>query len=499
MNSNKIYLAIDLKSFYASTECIALGLDPLNTNLVVADESRTNKTICLAVSPALKSFGVPSRPRLFEVEQKIKSLNLAKQKQLHTRLPRSSIYKNELFKNKFLKVDYLVVPPRMHFYLEMSTKIYQIYLRFVSQDDIHVYSIDEVFIDLTSYLKTYGVNAHTLTKKILTTIMQETGITATAGIGENLYLAKVAMDIVAKKIKADKDGVRIAHLTVASYRKYLWAHEPITDFWRVGRGYAKRLAKLGLNTMGDIAACSLGTLSDKYNEELLYKNFGVNAELLIDHAWGKETTTLTDIKNYRPKHNSLGSGQVLMRPYTFMEARLIVREMSEALVLELLRKKLVTNQIMLTISYDIKSLTFCSYTGPTTIDFYGREVPKHGHGTTNFKKMTASDDLITPSVLKLYAQITNPRLLIRKITITASNIMSKKAAATLQYSEQLDLFSKPNDSQRLNQDVDREERKQQVILALKERYGQRAIFKASDLKKEATALQRGNQIGGHKA
>ena len=408
MPRERKYIAIDLKSFYASVECVERRLNPLTTNLVVADASRTEKTICLAVSPSLKAYGISGRARLFEVIQKVKEINDQRQRKARRKLTEKSFRDGELKNNPNLLVSFIAAPPRMAYYIEYSTKIYDIYLKYVSQDDIHVYSIDEVFLDVTDYLKNYKMSAHDLARTIIKDILQSTGITATAGIGTNLYLCKVAMDIVAKHVEADEDGVRIAELDEMSYRRLLWNHTPITDFWRVGKGYAKKLENVHLYTMGDIARCSLGSEKDYYNEELLYKLFGVNAELLIDHAWGYEPCTIKDIKKYKPRDKSIGSGQVLHEPYTYDKARLIVKEMVDMLTLDLVDKNLVTDQIVLTIGYDIKNINH-SYTGETKIDMYGRKIPKHSHGTANMKFPTSSTKLITEKVLELYDRIVNKK------------------------------------------------------------------------------------------
>ena len=413
MPRERKYIAIDLKSFYASVECVERRLNPLTTNLVVADASRTEKTICLAVSPSLKAYGISGRARLFEVIQKVKEINDQRQRKARRKLTEKSFRDGELKNNPNLLVSFIAAPPRMAYYIEYSTKIYDIYLKYVSQDDIHVYSIDEVFLDVTDYLKNYKMSAHDLARTIIKDILQSTGITATAGIGTNLYLCKVAMDIVAKHVEADEDGVRIAELDEMSYRRLLWNHTPITDFWRVGKGYAKKLENVHLYTMGDIARCSLGSEKDYYNEELLYKLFGVNAELLIDHAWGYEPCTIKDIKKYKPRDKSIGSGQVLHEPYTYDKARLIVKEMVDMLTLDLVDKNLVTDQIVLTIGYDIKNINH-SYTGETKIDMYGRKIPKHSHGTANMKFPTSSTKLITEKDLELYDRIVNKKLLIRR-------------------------------------------------------------------------------------
>lgn len=498
--SDKAYIAIDLKSFYASVECIQRGLDPITTNLVVADSSRTEKTICLAVSPSLKSFGIPGRPRLFEVVQKVREVNALRQQNAPERtFVGSSSDFLQLQSHPELAVDYIVAPPRMACYMETSTAIYQIYLRYFAPEDIHVYSIDEVFIDATGYLKLYGLSPRELTVKVILDVLNETGITATAGIGTNLYLCKVAMDIVAKHIPPDENGVRIAQLDEMSYRQQLWSHRPITDFWRVGRGYSRKLEKVGLHTMGDIARCSLGGPNDFHNEDLLYKLFGVNAELLIDHAWGWEPCTIHQIKAYRPISNSLGSGQVLHCAYTAEKARLVMREMADLLVLDLVEKELVTNQMVLSVGYDIENLTDSNirkkYTGAVVTDPYGRKIPKHAHGTVNLAGYTASTREILDAVTDLYDQIVDTNLLVRRLNIVASNVRPNNYADASSSLEQLDLFAPAEPKP----DPKRELRRQQTVLSIKRRFGKNAILKGMNLEEGATALDRNRQIGGHKA
>ena len=421
--TERTYLAIDLKSFYASVECVERGLDPLTTNLVVADASRTEKTICLAVSPSLKAYGIPGRARLFEVVQRVKEVN-AQRKMLAPGRTFSgeSCDAARLAASPDLAASYITATPRMAHYIDYSTRIYDIYLHYVAPEDIHVYSIDEVFMDVTPYLATYGLSARELAQKIILDVLHTTGITATAGIGSNLYLCKVAMDIVAKHAKPDQHGVRIAKLNEMTYRRLLWAHRPLTDFWRVGRGYAKKLEAYGLFTMGDIARCSIGKANDLYNENLLYRLFGVNAELLIDHAWGWEPCTMADIKSYRPAANSLGAGQVLQCPYPFDKALLVAQEMADQLVLDLLEKGLATDQIVLTVGYDIENLSDPArrqdYRGAVTTDFYGRRVPRHAHGTAALGGHTASAKRIIHAVTDLFRRIVDPHLLVRRITLT---------------------------------------------------------------------------------
>ena len=500
----KQYVAIDLKSFYASVECIERELDPMTTNLVVADASRTEKTICLAVSPSLKAFGVPGRPRLFEVVQKVGEVNALRQSRAPGRtLTGKSWDALQLQADPTLGVDYLVAPPRMAHYMEHSAKIYGIYLKYVAPEDIHVYSIDEVFMDVTPYLRNRGMTAREFTRMIIQDVVDTTGITATAGIGTNLYLCKVAMDIVAKHMEADEYGVRIAELDELSYRRLLWNHRPLTDFWRVGRGYVKRLEKVGLYTMGDVARCSLGRSDEFYNEELLYKLFGVNAELLIDHAWGWEPCTIAQIKSYRPQTNSLGSGQVLHCPYTSEKAKLVVREMTDMLVLDLVDKGLVTDQMVLTVGYDIENLTDPEirkhYSGPVVTDHYGRKVPKHAHGTVNLSRATSSTRWIVDAVMELYDRIVDPKLLVRRINLTAARVRAEQIESQSQTFEQLDLFSDLQQQEEENAALEREKRRQQALLHIKKKYGKNAIVKGMNLEEGATAMDRNKQIGGHKA
>ena len=433
MAKQKTYIAIDLKSFYASVECKERNRDPLTTNLVVADKSRTEKTICLAVSPSLKNYGIPGRPRLFEVVQKVKEANNNRRRKAPNRtFTGSSDDSTELNANLALEIDYIVAPPRMAYYLEYSTKIYSVYLKYIAPEDIFPYSIDEVFIDATNYLNTYQMTARELAMTIIQDVLKTTGITATAGIGTNMYLCKIAMDIVAKHIEPDKDGVRIAELDEMSYRRQLWNHRPLTDFWRVGKDYAKKLEEHGLFTMGDIARCSIGKPNELHNEELLYKLFGINAELLIDHAWGYEPCTMENVKSYKPETNSVSSGQVLHCPYDFDKAKLVVKEMTDLMVLDLVDKGLVTDQIVLTIGYDIENLTdpdrSRKYKEDVTIDRYGRRVPKHAHGTTNLKRQTSATMLITDAVMELYDRIVDENLLIRRINITANRLVDENSA-----------------------------------------------------------------------
>jgi len=477
------------------------GLDPLTTNLVVADQSRTEKTICLAVSPSLKAYGIPGRARLFEVVQRVKEVNAKRQSNAprHTFTGASSSAP-ELKANPSLAVDYVIAPPQMARYMKTSTEIYQIYLKYIAPEDIHVYSIDEVFMDVTNYLDTYKMTARELAMTMILDVLKNTGITATAGIGTNLYLCKIAMDIGAKHIQPDRNGVRIAELDEMSYRRSLWTHRPLTDFWRVGKGYAKKLEAHGLYTMGDVARCSIGRSTDFYNEELLYKMFGINAELLIDHAWGWEPCTIADIKAYKPESNSIGSGQVLTCPYPFEKARLVVHEMADMLALDLVDKGLVTNQLTLTVGYDIENLTDeTDYRGEVTVDRYGRTVPKHAHGTANLERYTSSAKQIMAAVLALFDRIVDKNLLSRRMYLTANRVVLEANAPDGDGMEQLDLFG---DAQRRAEEcaaLEREKRMQQAVLRIKKRYGKNAILKGMNLEEGATAVSRNGQIGGHKA
>lgn len=506
--SQKTYIAIDLKSFYASVECRERGLDPLTTNLVVADASRTQKTICLAVSPSLKEYGIPGRPRLFEVVQQIKEANAKRiRKAPEGKFMGKTSDSIELKNNPALEIDFIAAPPQMAKYIEWSTRIYNVYLKYAAAEDIHVYSIDEVFIDITSYLKASGLSAREYTKQIIQEVDKTTHITATAGIGTNLYLCKVAMDIMAKKVDADEDGVRIAELDEMSYRKLLWNHRPLTDFWRVGKGYRKKLEENGLFTMGDIARCSIGKANEYHNEDLLYKLFGINAELLIDHAWGWEPCTIADVKAYKPENNCIGSGQVLHCPYTFEKARIIVMEMTDLLVLDLVDKGLVTDQMVLTIGYDIENLNDAirnsEYKGEVTIDHYGRRVPKHAHGTTNLTRKTSSTRIITEAVMELYDRIVNPSLLIRRVTLTANHVTDEKSTVEENSYEQMNLFTnygaRGQRTQEETEELERERRMQKAVLSIKKKYGKNAILKGMNLQEGATTMERNNQIGGHKA
>lgn len=502
------YVSIDLKSFYASVECIERRLNPLTTHLVVADVRRTEKTICLAVSPSLKAYGISGRARLFEVVQRVKEINQERRSRApHCRFTGSSCHTGELEEHPELELSYIIAPPRMAFYIEYSTIIYNIYLKYIAPEDIHVYSIDEVFMDVTHYLKTYRMNPRQLTAKIIQDVFDTTGITAAAGIGTNLYLCKVAMDIVAKHVEPDPNGVRIAELDELSYRKLLWNHRPLTDFWRVGHGYQKKLEEVGLFTMGDIARCSLGSDQDYHNEELLYHLFGVNAELLIDHSWGWEPVTMDLVKAYKPESNSLCSGQVLRQPYDFSKGKLIVQEMTDLLALDLVDKRLVTDQITLTVGYDRENLTFPGnaneYKGEITTDRYGRKVPKHAHGTINLDCQTSSACKITDAALKLYDQIVDPNLLIRRVMLSANHLVDETQVIQTESYEQLDLFTDYTVlEKKKEEEADRyakERRLQEAMLSVKKKYGKNAILKGMNLQKDATTMERNRQIGGHKA
>lgn len=493
------YICIDLKSFYASVECVERNLNPLTTNLVVADSSRTEKTICLAVSPSLKQYGIPGRARLFEVVQKVKNVNVERIRKVpNHKLVGESIDDIELKKHKDYKVDYIAAKPRMALYMEYSKRIYGIYLKYVSKEDIYPYSIDEIFCDLTKYLKLYQMTAKELVTKIIQDVCKTTGITATAGIGTNMYLAKIAMDIVAKHMPADQNGVRIAQLDEMSYRKLLWGHKPITDFWRVGPGYKKRLEQKGIYTMGDIAKCSVD------NEELLYKLLGVNAELLIDHAWGWEPCTIKDAKEYKPRTSCLSSGQVLHCPYDYKKTKLIVKEMTEGLALDLSKKGLVTNQLVLTIGYDVESLKITDnngkqlYTGEITIDRYGRKIPKHAHGTINIDHKTASVKILSNSAVELFERIINPDLLVRRLNVTANNLESEAEAKSKTTYEQINLFTDYKAIEEQKKKEEQEKKLQNVVLQIKKKYGKNAILKGMNFEEGGTAIDRNSQIGGHR-
>ena len=505
---NRSYIAIDLKSFYASVECIERGLNPMTTNIVVADAERSEKTICLAVSPSLKSHGISGRPRLFQVVQRINAINAERKcKAPGGRFTGSSFDDNVTASSPEYSVDYIVAPPRMAKYMEVSTEIYNIYLKYIAPEDIHVYSIDEVFIDATDYLKTYNMSPRELAMTMIKDVLDTTGITATAGIGTNLYLCKVAMDIEAKHIEPDKDGVRIAELDEMSYRRKLWDHRPLTDFWRIGKGYAEKLEKIGLYTMGDIARCSLGGPGEYFNEDMLYRMFGVNAELLIDNDWGWEPCRISDIKGYKPRNRSIGSGQVLHEPYTYEKAGIVVREMIDALSLDLVEKGLVTNQLVLTIGYDIANLSnprlSAQYRGQVSTDRYGRSIPKHAHGTENLQRKTSSSQVLADAMMNLYRRITDKNLLIRRIAMSANRVTDEKCMEEKPKFQQLDFFT---DYKALQQQMEEEKSRlqeerqmQETLLNIKKKFGKNAVLKGMSLQEGATARDKNNQIGGHKA
>lgn len=505
---NKTYIAIDLKSFYASVECVERGLNPMTTHLVVADKSRTEKTICLAVTPSLKALGIPGRARLFEVSAKVREVNAERQQNAPRRVfTGSSFDATVLNAHPEYRLDFIVAPPRMAHYMEFSTRIYQIYLKYIAPEDIHVYSIDEVFIDATDYLGIYKLSARELAMKMILDVLESTGITATAGIGTNLYLCKIALDIQAKHIPADNNGVRIAELDEMSYRRLFWSHRPLTDFWRIGKGYAKKLEDHGLYTMGDIARCSLGSVTDRYNEDMLYKLFGVNAELLIDHAWGYEPCTIADIKAYKPESNSLGSGQVLKCPYTFQKAKLVVREMADSLALDLVDKKLITDQIVLTVGYDVENLSDPGiregYSGALSTDRYGRQIPKHVNGTASLGKYSSSSKLIIDAASGLFERIADKKLLIRRLYLTANRVKGEGSVPEDIGGEQLDIFTdytKEEEKRKAEaRELARERKKQEAMLDIKRKHGKNAILKGMNLEEGATAQDRNQQIGGHKA
>ncbi len=499
----RTYIAIDLKSFYASVECVDRGFDPLTTNLVVADVSRTEKTICLAVSPSLKEYGISGRARLFEVIQRLRQVNYQRQCNSTThRLTGKSVLANKLKEHPDWAVEYIATQPRMAHYIEVSTKVYTIYLKYIAPEDIHVYSIDEVFIDVTHYLSIYKMTAHELAITMIRDVLKHTGITATAGIGTNLYLCKVAMDIVAKKMFADKDGVRIAELDETSYRRELWDYKPITKFWRIGNGIASKLSIYGIDTMGKLARLSV------QNEDLLYKLFGVNAELLIDHAWGWEPCTIKAVKAYRPETNSFSNGQVLQEPYDIKKARIVIREMAEDMALNLVQKHLLTDQLVLTIGYDVESLTrpeiHTKYNGDITINNYGKTVPKHAHGTSNLDKATSSSRLIMESAAELFDHIVNPDLLIRRLDLTVNRVISESdAESKRERAKQLNLFTNYEAIERKKREeksqLDKERRLQKVQIRIKEQFGKNAILRGLNFEDGATAKERNSQIGGHKA
>ena len=509
MNISKTYAVIDLKSFYASVECVERKLDPLTTNLLVADGERTEKTICLAVSPSLKAHGISGRARLFEANQQLKKVNEERKKKNKLKEFSGSSYNDlELKTNPNLSIGYIMAKPQMALYMKYSAEIYNVYLKYIAPEDIHVYSIDEVFIDLTAYLNIRKQSAHDFVRTMIKDVLKKTGITATAGIGTNMYLAKVALDIVAKKVKPDKDGVRIAELDEMTYRTLLWDHKPLTDFWRVGRGISKKLEENGMYTMGDVALCSVADSKAYRNEDLLYSLFGINAELLIDHAWGWEPCTIEDVKSYKPEAKSISTGQVLHEPYNTQKAKLIVHEMVDLLVLDLVEKQIVTDQITLTIGYDIENLTNpvikANYFGEVTKDHYGRLVPKHAHGTVNFKKMTSSTEEITNGVLDLFDRIINPLLLVRRINISANHLEFESNIKDEETFVQLDIFNvnkqltKEEEIKR-NEKLKKEKELQKTVVGLKKRFGKNAVLKGMNLEEGATSIDRNKQIGGHKA
>lgn len=499
---DRTYIAIDLKSFFASVECVERGLDPMNTCLVVADSSRTEKTICLAVTPPLKAYGISGRARLFEVVQQVKTENARRRGRLRGGdFTGKSCLASELERDPRLELDYIVARPRMAHYIDYSTRIYNIYTQYVAPEDIHVYSIDEVLMDATDYLKTRGISAHDFARLMIGDVLHATGITATAGIGSNLYLCKVAMDIWAKHVPADRDGVRIAALDEESYRRQLWSHEPLTDFWRVGRGYARKLEAVGLRTMGDIARCSLGGADEYYNEELLYKLFGVNAQLLIDHAWGWEPCTIRDVKAYRPESNSISVGQVLQSPYDYEGGKMILREMTDGLILDLVDQGLATNQIVLTVGYD-KDNPESGYAGETQMDFYGRKLPKAAHGSANIGRHTSSTRLIMDAAMDLYARIVDRKLTVRRMYVVAANVIRSEDVKEAE-TEQLNLFTDYGQQRRQREEeraaLARERKKQQAMLAIKKKYGKNAILHGTSYQEGATGRDRNRQIGGHRA
>ena len=506
----RTYLAIDLKSFYASVEAAERGYDPLDVNLVVADESRTDKTICLAVSPALKARGIPGRPRLFEVKERLRRVERERlEKAPGGCFSGRSVLASELDADPSLGLDLIIAPPRMKYYMEYSRSIVEIYLKYVSSDDLLIYSVDEVFIDATDYLELYGLTAHEFAMKLIREVLGKTHITATAGIGTNMYLAKIAMDIEAKHIPPDKDGVRIAELDEMSYREKLWCHRPLTDFWRVGRGTARKLEEHGMFTMGDVARCSEGKDSDYYNEDLLYKLFGVNAELLIDHAWGYEPARIADCRAYKPESQSLSVGQVLGTPYPFEKGRIIVQEMADGLSMELAAKGLLTDQVVLDVNYDTENLTdparAKAYKGPVTADWYGRKVPKPAHGSENLPRPTSSTRQITEAVCRIYDRAVDPGLLLRRFNVAVMHLVTEEEAKAREeeHAEQLDLFTDYEAEEKKRQEeeagLEKEKRVQKALLDIRERYGKNAVVRGLNLQDGATAMERNRQIGGHKA
>ena len=502
MGMPSYFAAIDLKSFYASVECRERGLDPLKTNLAVTDVSRTEKTICLAVSPSLKAHGIPGRARLFELNARLREANAKRRDALpYPRFVGKSYNADELSKNPALEIDYIAAPPRMALYMDYSARIYDVYLKYAAPEDIHVYSVDEVFIDITHYLKASRSTPREYVKRMIKDVYETTGITAAGGIGTNLYLAKVAMDIMAKHVSADEDGVRIAELDEREYRKNLWSHRPLTDFWRVGRGYAEKLEAHGIYTMGDVARASLRAGIPNVGEELLYKLFGVNAELLIDHAWGIESCTMKDIKAYKPSATSLGSGQVLHCGYEFEKAKLIVREMIDSLALDLVEKGLLTKKIVLTIGYDIENVKG-GYSGEVMQDFYGRCVPKHAHGTENLEEYTSSSRELTDAALSLFDRIVSRDLLVRRVTLSALEVINEEdfSKHTVRQTSIFELFEDKNDAKEAKKVTRvRDKRVQSAVIDIKKKFGKNAIIKGMSLEEGATGTQRNEQIGGHKA
>lgn len=488
---NRVYICIDLKSFYASVECVERGLDPLNTNLVVADNARTEKTICLAVSPSLKKYGIPGRARLFEVVQKVREINKDRKVRNRGRKFLNKSYFNSELSNNSFELDYIIATPRMKLYMDYSSKIYSIYLKYLAEEDIYPYSIDEVFCDITDYLNTYKMSPRELVTTMIRDVYKSTGITATGGIGTNMYLAKVAMDIVAKKMDSDEYGVRVAGLDEITYRKLLWCHKPITDFWRVGQGIAKSLEKVNIYTMGDVARISLE------NEDVLYKLFGINAEYLIDHAWGYEACTMKDVKSYKPKINSVSTGQVLQKPYDYQHTKLIVKEMCDALSLDLVKRNLITDMIVLTIGYDTINLDF--YDGEVVTDRYGRGIPKHSHGTIRIDHMTSSSKVLLKNTLELFERIINKDLFVRRINITAGGVIDRDKYINSEKSEQLNLFCdyKVKDMELRYENI--ENNLQKTLLNIKDKYGKNAILKAMNLEEGGTMIERNGQVGGHRA
>ncbi len=500
MNGDKTYLAIDLKSFYASVECVERGLDPLDTNLVVADASRTDKTICLAVSPSLKEYGIPGRPRLFEVKQAVKKINAERlSKAPCRRFAGKSEFSSKLASDPSLELDFITATPQMVHYMDVSSKIYDVYLKYISPDDIHVYSIDEVFMDVTGYLDTYGVTAKELAGRMIRDVLKTTGITAAAGIGPNLYLCKIAMDIEAKHTEPDADGVRIAELDEYTYRRNLWGYRPLSAFWKVGRKTQEKLEKYGIFTMGDIARCSVAPYGSPRSEELFYDLLGINAELLIDHAWGYEPCTIADIKAYKPESSGVSAGQVLMEPYPADKARLIVREMADSMVLDLVEKNLVTDQITLTLGYDISSAANTGSDTETEQDWYGRRIPKHTHGSANLEGYTSSTKLITEAAVGLFDRIADPKLSVRRIYIGANRLLDKDDPKTVPEAVQIDLFEDQSAASPISsEEAEKEANLQQSILDLRNRFGKNAILKGMNLEEGATAKERNSMVGGHK-